>query len=170
MSTRGGIGVVDGDTGIRFVYQHFDSYPSGLAVEILAQYHKVGGDIERLRKEAITDHPAGWSSYPENPYPPDDEPMTATCRCGAGDYTHCNALFIEWLYVLNSSGLDVYKSEATGQTETNTRKSDGFQWESPLYRHIFVGTLSWDAGDGEVKAMEQRGGEISEAAYEETVL
>lgn len=144
MSTRGGIGVVAGDGEIRFVYQHFDSYVSGLAVELLAQHHRLGGDIERLRREAIDDHPQGWSSYPENPYPPEDDAMTAVCRCPAEDFTHCDALFIEYLYVLNASGLGVYKSVPTGQTQLNTR-SDGSQWESPLYRHVYVATLPWDA-------------------------
>lgn len=164
MSTRGGIGYVVGDSVIKFVYQHFDSYPSGLGGSLLAEYHRLGGNIVELRRSAVDDHAAGWSSYPEKPYDDGDGDMTGECQCPAGDYTHCDALFIEWLYVLNASGLDVYKSAPTGQVESKTGPHGS--WESPLYRHLFVGTLSWDADSEAVAAMEDRGGEVAEAEWE----
>lgn len=163
MSTRGMIAYVRGEGVLFGTYQHFDSYPDVLGRSLLARYRDLGCDVVRMRNEAVDEHLAGWSSYPETPYTDDD--MSRECRCPMGDYTHCDALFMEWLYVINTSGLDVYKSAPTGQTETNTRY-DGYKWESALYRHILVGTLPWDADDKAIDAMEERGHEVHEAEWQ----
>lgn len=162
MSTRGMIAYVRGEGVLFGTYQHYDSYPDVLGRSLLARYRDLGGDVVRMRNEAVDEHLAGWSSYPESPYTDDD--MSRECRCPVGDYTHCDALFMEWLYVINTSGLDVYKSAPTGQTVTNSGRYGDY--ESPLYRHIFVDTLPWDADDEAIAAAEDRGREIAEAEWE----
>lgn len=165
MSTRGMIATVRGDGVLFGVYQHYDSYPGGLGNNLLLRYRELGGDIVAMRKEAIEDNPAGWSFYPEDAYS-DGDPMTFECRCLAGDSSECDPLFIEWIYVLNVGGLDVYTHVRAGGTH-EVSNSSGHTWASPNYRHEFVGTLAWDADKGAVLAMEGRGDEMSLAAWEE---
>ncbi len=65
MGTRGCIArrTEDGFTG---VYHHFDSYPSGLGKALWRAFHgHFNGDLERMEKELIDDHPAGWSTVVE---------------------------------------------------------------------------------------------------------
>ena len=62
MSTRGAIVRVDGD-GFKGVYHHWDSYPSGLGATLFSLYQgHFNHDLERMLKELIDDHPAGWST------------------------------------------------------------------------------------------------------------
>ena len=62
MSTRGAIARVNGD-GFKGVYHHWDSYPSGLGASLMNLYQgHFNRDLEKMLKELIDNHPAGWST------------------------------------------------------------------------------------------------------------
>ena len=64
MATRAVIARTTGD-GWAGVYHHWDGYPSGLGVTLnqLAQPEgPFGGDLERMMRTLIDEHPAGWSN------------------------------------------------------------------------------------------------------------
>ncbi|MGH9641828.1 MAG: hypothetical protein ACRD3Q_05335 [Terriglobales bacterium] len=63
MSTRSIIARATGEGTFKGVYHHWDGYPTGLGkyfVELLAGLF--AGDLSRMLRAPIDDHPAGWST------------------------------------------------------------------------------------------------------------
>jgi hypothetical protein len=138
VSTRSAIARPAGD-GWEGRYHHFDGYPSGLGIELLRLHQDVfDGDVDRMTRVLIDDHPAGWStindsdwrqapgfqegfSTTDDPKPPRcychgdraEAENAITCQCPT-DTSRCDPLFIEWAYVLTPRGVGVYASESDG--------------------------------------------------------
>lgn len=135
MSTRGMIAKPLGD-GVQGVYQHWDSYPSGLGKTIWQSLH--GGvpvdrhgidptrnkhvgmsfkDTEELLEFALDFEHGGWSSFPDCCYHhwrPEEAPILENLmeapHCGGPDgckEEECNPLFIAWVYVLSGDTMTV---------------------------------------------------------------
>ena len=122
MSTRGAIakGTVGKWVG---VYNHFDSYPSGLGVALtLAKDNRYDGDLDKMIKAAIDNEPIGWSSFPTEAYS-SREAVTSTEPEITSESV--NRLFIEWVYLLTPEGIwvghpvDDYETQLYGSLDND---------------------------------------------------
>ena len=125
MGTRGAItvGALAKWSG---VYNHWDSYPEGLGADVWEVLTSPDG-IEKY-KRAITEHPGGWSSFPEKCYchsefaqrdgsaAKDSQFYKVDAPSGQMTNENADALFIEWVYVLdeNEMALHILESYSTG--------------------------------------------------------
>lgn len=114
MSTRGCIARTANGEGWQGVYQHWDSYPTGLGKELWERLHsRYQGDIEALLVDAIDKHPSGWSSFPDVCYCHSDYAKRDGSKATDSPYYKRDApdgrmteqtadpLFIEWVYAFD---------------------------------------------------------------------
>ena len=142
MSTRGVIARVQGD-GWKGIYHHSDSYPTWLGRELWrALQNEYEGDVEALLKDAVDEHPGGWSSFSDRCYCHDPE------RKDEGDMImtdrDCDPLFIEWVYAFDpgSRTMSVFSS---AQAETLLPGQHGTYIE-PSETHHLDGTVEHTDG------------------------
>lgn len=164
MSTRGAI-ARSTDLGWAGVYHHSDSYPTGLGAFLHDAYRaQFDGDLVAMQKVLLDDHPAGWSSVlgsdlrkpagfqdPLVSYDPSrprcychgdrsDPAELVQCQCVVGDYRACNALFIEYAYVLTEMGLEIWHGVIV-PGEYEVPMPSGYQ--PPCYRHVLFRLVPW---------------------------
>ncbi len=127
MATRGAIARLTSVLPLQWAgrYHHWDSYPDGLGQELWKLYHgHFAQDLERMLKELLDEHPAGWSNLSSldlerglaNALMTDD-PLDPPGRSGPNCYCHgerheeawevneqnAAASGAEWAYVFTSS-------------------------------------------------------------------
>jgi len=165
VSTRAAIAKPLGD-GWTGRYHHFDGYPGGLGMDLLDLYDgHFAKDLEVMTKTLIEDHPAGWSQAGNSAdwaraTPGFDgagpkcychggrnegEMQKAVCTCPAPG-SECDALFLEWAYVLTPRGIMVYASQAGERTDAA---------KPTPYLHVVKGLVEW--GDVHAMANMERG-------------
>jgi hypothetical protein len=102
MATRALIGRLTGWNGTypmgEGVYHHWDGYPAGLGALLFRLFREeYQGDMERMLKELVDDHPGGWSYLAER-----------DCYChtrgeglvdGSGDLRWASRSGCEWAYL-----------------------------------------------------------------------
>lgn len=63
MSTRSVIARFDREAGFRGRFHRRDGYPSGVGRQLWLLYHGVfAGDLDRMQRVLLDEHPAGWYS------------------------------------------------------------------------------------------------------------
>lgn len=174
MSTRGCVGFYKTAKAKQFkgVYNHFDSYPTGLGADMYEYLHNNTIDLKKMEKELFqTDD---WRSYRsgglceycgklttqahsisggmgEGIFPDPNcekhshEPLTEDSYIQSTQAKY-DALFIEWCYIINpvTREVDIYNSMPAKGTHTCT-SGDGLRsWESPNYQYIKIATYSID--------------------------
>lgn len=136
MSTRGVIARAQGDGWVG-VYQHFDSYPTGLGVRLWASVRDdFAGDVGRFLAYAVDAHRGGWSSY----VGPLEHRAVEGCYAHSRDGEResemvyeergecseatCCPLFIEWAYV--------FDSESRTMAVLASRRAESGQYLEPV--------------------------------------
>lgn len=142
MATRGAIARLTSVLPLQWAgrYHHWDSYPAGLGQELWKLYHgHFAQDLERMLKELLDEHPAGWSNLSSldlerglanalmtgDPLDPPGE-SGPNCYCHgerheeAWEVNQDNAsgAGIEWVYAFTSS----YSVEASDPARGATRQ------------------------------------------------
>lgn len=115
MGTRGFVGVVVDDE-IKIGYNHFDSYPSGIGVDVLKDVKELVTDLDGYRAAARALKPVPEGEHDENysRLRALQGKLLDTLRAGeivdAGDFP-VDSLFCEWGYLvdLDHDTFDVYK-------------------------------------------------------------
>lgn len=155
MSTRSIIGYrkVEDPNTVHGVYHHFDGYPTGLGAELHRAYDLNFDTPMSMVIRLIINTPQGWSSLDANDlsgsYAAGDHDMIYECQCGKGVYDLCSPLFTEWMYVITSEGLEVWKSvNAGGDVPFDINNPD------QGYRHVYITTVRWDAEEVDWQAIE----------------
>lgn len=101
LSTTKGIIAVKGKKGWQGVYNHYDSYPSGLGQAIwdkIKWYEQQGmplqDAIQTFLASKVKDVPQGYSKFPDKPFGR-NEP--------AREYTNktANPILLEWVYIID---------------------------------------------------------------------
>ena len=169
--------------GFTGVYCHFDGYPTARGKEIWAILMKdfvlnkgklgISNDGKRSLQSFvdvyIKGHPGGWSSFPKECYCHSAEfVMRDGVRESIIDETCPDALFIEWLYVIDveAKKMLIYAGgRAEGQIEKKGR--DDKPYFTPNYKHYLVRIIKItpDAGEPNWKEIEKRGDAISTDMY-----
>lgn len=73
-----------------------------------------------------------------------EEENLITCRCGIGQYQPCDALFIEYAYVLTELGLEVWYSVAAPGEDAEPYPGGHVP---PAYKHERYGMVPWIVPD-----------------------
>lgn len=189
MSTRGCVAVKRGK-GWEGVYNHFDSYPSGLGSGLWEYLQgKTQGELEEFASELLQygdwreylnggvceycgkkglGQPCNISGaiYGKSDTPPDPEGKHHDHSPSDSRVTPDNAaedaLWIEWVYVVNpeTRTVEVFTG-ARGEGEHEERAYDGRRFMSPNYQYVSVGHFGLDI-QPEWERLEKRGDELSE--------
>ena len=145
MSTRGAIAFGNAKEWSG-VYNHADSYPTGLGA---GAWEALKSGL--LTKEFIESHPGGWSSFPEICYCHDsyfserdgssakDSPFyRKDAPDGRITNEESDALFIEYVYVVDTDAnkLHILKNV---QVELNSAWLEGWNGEGYFFKHIKEG-------------------------------
>lgn len=127
MGTRSAVGEVVGEGQYRAVYVHWDGYPEHM-VPVLFRLHAAhDGDVSRLIRYLIDEHPMGWSSLRGTGRPArmraeheegfdlhyDDDEGEAIIR-GTLKAPPEHDMGIEWLYLVDDDGVGVFKVGGVG--------------------------------------------------------
>lgn len=183
MSTRGVIARLKGD-GWAGVYNHFDSYPTGLGEALWQSLHQeYGGDVEAFLKAVVDDTPQGWSTFCKSDYAlrvhhklerPERIPYGADEPDSRMTSEDVACLKIEWVYAFGPRTMVVFTNAKVrelreGQHGTYRapwayEKMDGRIERFPACYYVMkvVGVYPLDGPEPDWKAIEQ--GEEEQAA------
>lgn len=155
MGTRGCVAVRSSDGGWLGVYNHFDSYPTGLGPQVWEQVTgKSTGELRAFALQLL--HSGRWEAFVKGEKASPEQEQYV-------DSFDPDPLFIEWVYIVDPDRRTLtvlaHQKGPLGHPERRQRelvlRPDGY-WDYGhcAYRHVAVATFDLDGPEPDWRAVE----------------